>query len=102
MSTGNEFQRQAIAAHVKQRLAGPARAILGFQELLLEQARDFGLTYMQSDLERIGAAARQLNGLIDRLVEGEACSQEGGKPTRRQDSATICARRSTLSLAIRK
>jgi class 3 adenylate cyclase/CheY-like chemotaxis protein len=79
MSIGNEFQRQAIAAHVVQRLAGPARAILGFQELLGEQARDLGLTHIQTDLERIGAAARQLSGLIDSLIEGTACSsQEAG------------------------
>jgi adenylate cyclase len=80
MSNGNEFQRQAIAAHVAQRLAGPARAILGFQELLLEQARDLGLTHMQTDLERIGAAARDLNGLIDRLIDFKAGSAEGEEP----------------------
>jgi adenylate cyclase len=80
MSNGNEFQRQAIAAHVAQRLAGPARAILGFQELLLEQARDLGLTHMQTDLERIGAAARDLNGLIDRLIDCKAGSAAGEEP----------------------
>jgi adenylate cyclase len=79
MTFGNEFQRHAIAAHVAQRLAGPARAILGFHELLLEQARDLGLTHMQTDLERIGAAARQLNGLIDRLIDGKADCPEGGE-----------------------
>ncbi|BCH22524.1 adenylate cyclase [Mesorhizobium sp. L-8-10] len=77
MSAGNEFQRNAIAAHVAQRLAGPARAILGFQELLTEQARDFGLTHMLTDLERIGEAARQLNGLVDHLVDGKVERQEG-------------------------
>ncbi|THK39507.1 response regulator [Ensifer sp. MPMI2T] len=76
MSIRNEFQRQAIAAHVAQRLAGPARAILGFQELLIEQARDLGLPHIRPDLERIGIAARQLNGLIDHLLDGTACSPE--------------------------
>ncbi|MDK1493235.1 adenylate/guanylate cyclase domain-containing protein [Sinorhizobium sp. 7-81] len=79
MSTGNQFQRQAIAAHVEQRLAGPARAIMGFQELLLEQARELGLPHMQADLERIGAAARQLNDLIDRLIDGNTGSRKGGE-----------------------
>jgi adenylate cyclase len=79
MSVGNEFQRHAIAAHVSQRLAGPARAILGFQELLLEQARDLGLTHMQTDLERIGAAAKQLNDLIDHLIDGKSGFPEGGE-----------------------
>ncbi|WEJ38871.1 hypothetical protein N0R80_24515 (plasmid) [Sinorhizobium sp. C101] len=79
MTTGNDFQHQAIAAHVAQRLAGPARAILGFQELLIEQARDLGLIHIKSDLDRIGAAARQLNGFIDRLLEGTACALEEGE-----------------------
>ncbi|MFQ6240453.1 adenylate/guanylate cyclase domain-containing protein [Sinorhizobium meliloti] len=79
MTTGNDFQHQAIAAHVAQRLAGPARAILGFQELLIEQARDLGLIHINSDLDRIGAAARQLNGFIDRLLEGTACALEEGE-----------------------
>nr|WP_240992446.1 response regulator [Mesorhizobium ciceri] len=60
-----------------QRLAGPARAILGFQELLLEQARDLRLTHMQTDLERIGAAAKQLNSLIDRLIDVKSGFPEG-------------------------
>ncbi|MBP2233977.1 class 3 adenylate cyclase/CheY-like chemotaxis protein [Sinorhizobium kostiense] len=80
MSLGNEFQRQVIAAHVSQRLAGPARAILGYQELLFEQARELGLNHVDADLERIGAAARQLNGLIDGLLDGKACSPEGKEP----------------------
>ncbi len=77
MSVGNEFQRQALATHVAQRMAGPAQAILGFQELLLEQARDLGLIHMLADLERIGAAARQLNGLIDGLIDDKANCPEG-------------------------
>lgn len=79
MTAGNDFQHQAIAAHVAQRLAGPARAILGFQELLVEQARDLGLIHIKGDLDRIGAAARQLNGFIDRLLEGAACPLEEGE-----------------------
>jgi class 3 adenylate cyclase len=69
MSRQSEFQRQVTATHVAQRLAGPARAILGVQELLFEQARDLDLTYIQGDLERIGTAARQLIDLIERLTD---------------------------------
>lgn len=78
MTAINDFQRQAIAAHVAQRLAGPARAILSFQELLIEQARDLGLLHTKSDIDRIGAAARQLNNLIDSLLDGTACALEEG------------------------
>jgi class 3 adenylate cyclase/CheY-like chemotaxis protein len=77
MSVGNEFQRQALATHVAQRMAGPAQAILGFQDLLLEQARDLGLSHLLADLERIGAAARQLNGLVDGLLDDTATCPEG-------------------------
>ena len=72
MSVENNFQRQAIVAHVAQQLAGPARAITGFQELVKEQARDLGLADLMPDLERVGAAAQQLNVLIDRLVAGQS------------------------------
>ncbi|TJW69414.1 MAG: adenylate cyclase, partial [Mesorhizobium sp.] len=54
--TANEFQRHAIAAHLAQTLAGPARAILGFQELLLEQVQNHSLVHITPDLERVGAA----------------------------------------------
>ena len=53
MSVENDFQRQAIIAHVAQQLAGPARAITGFQELLTEQVRDLGLTDLVPDLEEL-------------------------------------------------
>ncbi|MFU0504828.1 adenylate/guanylate cyclase domain-containing protein [Pseudaminobacter sp. NGMCC 1.201702] len=72
MTAQNEFQRHAIAAHLAQQLAGPARAISGFQELLFEQVRKLGVAHIAPDLERVGAAARQLNNLIDSLIHGKA------------------------------
>lgn len=71
MTAESEFQRRAVAAHVAQQLVGPARAIQGFQDLLIEQARSLGLVQVVADIERIGIAARQLNGLIDDLVAGK-------------------------------
>src|SRR5687768_4447444 len=72
MTAKNEFQRHAIAAHLAQRLAGPARAISGFQDLLLEQVQNHGRVHITPDLERVGVAARQLNSLIDSLIHGKA------------------------------
>jgi class 3 adenylate cyclase/CheY-like chemotaxis protein len=72
MTAKNEFQRHAIAAHLAQRLAGPARAISGFQELLMEQVRNHRLVHVTPDLDKVGAAARQLNSLIDSLIHGKA------------------------------
>lgn len=72
MTVENDFQRHAIAAHVAQQLAGPARAISEFQELLIDQVRALGLAHTIPDLERVGTAARQLNSLIDSLIDGTA------------------------------
>jgi adenylate cyclase len=72
MSVESDFQRLAIVTHVAQQLAGPARAITGLQELVTEHARDLGLNDVMPDLERVGAAALQLNVLIDRLIAGRA------------------------------
>ncbi|MGB3386890.1 MAG: adenylate/guanylate cyclase domain-containing protein [Pseudaminobacter sp.] len=72
MTAENEFQRRALAAHVAQQLVGSARAIQGFQELLVEQARGLRLTQVMPDIERVGIAAQQLNDLIDDLIAGKA------------------------------
>lgn len=72
MSVENDFQRHAIAAHAAQRLAGPARAILGFQELLTDQVQKLGLVHMKPDVERVGTAAVELNSLIDNLIGGKS------------------------------
>ena len=72
MSDKRGFQHHAIAVHAEQQLAGPARAIAGIQELLLEQVQELGLTSLSEDLARVGAAARQFLQRIDRLIQGEA------------------------------
>jgi class 3 adenylate cyclase len=65
-----DFQHQAIAAHVAQQLSGPARAIAGLQELLVEQVHDRGFVSLAGDVGRIGVAAGELLDLIDRLLQG--------------------------------
>ena len=74
---GNLPSRHAIAVHVAQQLAGPARAISGFQELLTEQVQSLGLVHMTPDLEKVGTAACELNSLIDSLIHGQATPQLG-------------------------
>ena len=51
MSVESDFQRQAIVTHVAQQLAGPARAITGFQELMTEHARDLGLEDLMPEMD---------------------------------------------------
>lgn len=78
MTAENEFQRRALAAHLAQQLAGSARAMQGFQDLLIEQARELGLTQVMPDIERVGIAAQQLNSLIDDLIAGKVELPEQG------------------------
>ena len=99
MSVENEFQRQAIVTHVAQQLAGPARAITGFQELMTEQARDLGLDDLMPDLERVGAAAkaaerphRQADRRPDGLPEARR-NRERGEATARSAHAPKCHHR---------
>src|SRR5690606_32027204 len=72
-----DFRHHAIAAHLAQQLAGPARAIAGIQELLVEQVEDLGLASLSDDLGRVGAAAGQLIDRIDRLLQGRAGYRPG-------------------------
>ena len=67
-----DFERNALAAHAAQRLAGPAQALLGLHELLNEQAGTSGLDDLRPDLDRIGTAVGQLNALIGDLMKGRS------------------------------
>ncbi|MEF2550255.1 adenylate/guanylate cyclase domain-containing protein [Aurantimonas sp. A2-1-M11] len=67
----NDFGRRAYLAQIAQRLSEPADAILGCQELIVEDARDAGLTGAQPDLDRVLAAARTLSEQVHRLVAGD-------------------------------
>lgn len=59
----------AVLAQLVERCAGPARSILGYQELALEEARELGLDEATPDLERVREAAEALSALVARLVE---------------------------------
>ncbi len=65
------LRKRALAAYVAQGLGGPARDILGFLDLAVEQARELGLDDMLSDFESISQGAEMLNRLLDRLIEEE-------------------------------
>ncbi len=69
MSGETELGKSAFAAHLAQDLAGPAQAILGFQELAVEQARTIGLGHLLPDFERVGGAIEDLNRRLDGLIE---------------------------------
>lgn len=66
-----DFLQRARLAHIRERLMAPARSILGYQQILLEDAERLGLPETVDDLRRVGAAAQELVLLVDRLLEVE-------------------------------
>jgi adenylate cyclase len=65
--------RRAVLASVRQELSAPVAVILGYAEMLLEDAARPGLAEFANDLRRIHAAGTQLAGFVDRLLgAGEA------------------------------
>ena len=64
-----ELRKRALAAYVAQDLGAPARDILGFLDLAVEQARELGLDDLLEYFESISQAAGMLNRLLDRVIE---------------------------------
>jgi len=73
---------QAVAAFVRQEFAAPVSGIIGFVDILLEDARRDGLDDCIPDLERMRTAATQLLSLIERIVDGTAVDAPGGEADR--------------------
>lgn len=65
----SELRVRAQLAHIRQKLLAPARAILGYQELVTEEVRRLGLEGPTADLDRVHAAAETLHSLADRLLD---------------------------------
>jgi adenylate cyclase len=61
---------QAVIAFVGQELGAPVAGIIGFIDILLEDARRYGLDDTVADLERMRLAAVQLKGLIEEIIGG--------------------------------
>ncbi len=72
MSTpGEEAQRarRAQLANLPQERLAPGSAILGYGEMLHEDAASNGPEEIVPDLERILTAARNLHAMVDRLLD---------------------------------
>jgi class 3 adenylate cyclase len=63
--------RRARLANLRQELQAPVSAILGFAELLHQDAARNGPQETVADLERILTAARDLHAMVDRLLDKE-------------------------------
>ena len=69
---------QAVAAFVRQEFAAPVSGIIGFVDILLEDARRDGLDDFIPDLDKMRTAAAQLLSLIERIVDGTALDPPNG------------------------
>ncbi|MEO3434422.1 adenylate/guanylate cyclase domain-containing protein [Inquilinus sp. CAU 1745] len=64
-----ERQRRASLAHIRQELLAPVTSIIGYQEIVVEEAERLGLHAILADLGRILGAVRTLAELLDRLLD---------------------------------
>src|SRR5208337_1615647 len=60
---------RALIAYVRQELSAPATAIMGYAEMLMEDAVQAGRAEVTDDLQRILDAGRALHRLILRLLD---------------------------------
>ncbi len=72
MASSPDIGHRAYIAMIVQKIADPAQAMLGYQELVVEEVRKVGPTAALPDLEKVLRAARELNALIERLVDTPA------------------------------
>jgi adenylate cyclase len=70
----------ALAAFLRQEFGASVAAIIGFVDILLEDANRHDIADVVPDLQRMRAAGEQLSALIAQLVDG---SQEGESATAR-------------------
>ena len=75
-----DIGHRAYIARILEKIVDPAQAILSYQELVMEEVRDVGPAETLPDLETVLHAARELNAMIERLLNREA-SDANGIPT---------------------
>jgi class 3 adenylate cyclase/CheY-like chemotaxis protein len=68
----DERLKQALLAHVREEFGAPVGAIIGYAEILLEEAPRQGLERFTPDLAKVHQAGLALQQLIDGLLDGHA------------------------------
>jgi len=68
----------AVAAFLRQEFGASVAAIIGFVDILLEDARKQGLAEFVPDLDRMRAAGAQLSTFIEQAVKPRTLSGKGG------------------------
>ena len=77
-SNSEERLRRALLAHVRQDFSAPVGAVVGFAEILLDEAPRYGLERLVPDLELIHKAALALQRLVDGLLDPPSLADRGG------------------------
>src|SRR6202030_1903717 len=72
-------------AHLRQELLSPVNALLGYAEILHEEASRKGHPDILPDMNRILGAARDLAGKVDRLVDGDRAKSTPGSASATQE-----------------
>src|SRR5262245_56741116 len=74
-------------AHLRQELLSPVNALLGYAEIVHEEASRTGRPDILPDMNRILSAARDLAGKVDRLVVGDRAKSPPGSEAATQEQA---------------
>jgi class 3 adenylate cyclase len=73
-----DFLKHALLAHVRQDFSAPVSAIVGYVEILTEDAPRYGLERFSADLGRMYEAGLRLQRLIDDLLEPGVMAKRTG------------------------
>src|SRR5207248_9146356 len=68
-ASDNRGEKNKFTGNLKHELRTPLNHIIGYCEMLMEQAQDDGLDIFIADLDRIHSAGEQLLGIIDDLCD---------------------------------
>jgi adenylate cyclase len=74
-----DFLKCALLAHVRQDFNAPVSAILGYAEILIEDAPKLGLERCAADLERMYQAGLDLQRLVHDLLDPDALAKWAGE-----------------------
>jgi adenylate cyclase len=87
-SNNSSIGDRAYAIRVAQRLSGPADAIIGYQEWLLEEVQKSGPADAVADMEKVLEAACQLRELLAGLLDGKKAVPPDAEAELRHDLRT--------------
>ncbi|MCU0243114.1 MAG: response regulator [Vicinamibacteria bacterium] len=71
--------RAALLSHVRHELRTPVNAILGYSEMLIEDAQSAGHAELVPDLQRVNTAGQTLLNLINVLIDPEKIKQDASE-----------------------